>query len=317
METIVFLDHGTIPAHISFPRPAFCHQWHQHDTTTPSQVIARLQQATIAITNKVVLDSQVLAQLPQLKFIAIAATGTNNVDLDYCHSHNIKVANIQGYATRSVPEHVIAMIFSLKRNLAGYQQDITNGEWQRQQQFCFFTHSITDVAGSTLGIMGNGSLGQAVATVAKALEMNVLFAEHAGATQCRDGYHPFEQVLREADIISLHCPLTATTKNMIDAPQLALMKSSAIIINTSRGGLINEQALVDALLSRQIAGAGIDVFTTEPALPSNPLIAHSQLPNLILTPHVAWGSDSAIQTLVNQLIDNINSFHQGTDKNQL
>ena len=317
METIVFLDHGTIPAHISFPRPAFCHQWHQHDTTTPSQVIARLQQATIAITNKVILNSQVLAQLPQLKFIAIAATGTNNVDLDYCHNHNIKVANIQGYATRSVPEHVIAMIFALKRNLAGYQQDITNGEWQRQQQFCFFTHSITDVAGSTLGIMGNGSLGQAVATVAKALGMNVLFAEHAGATQCRDGYHPFEQVLREADIISLHCPLTATTKNMIDAPQLALMKSSAIIINTSRGGLINEQALVDALLSRQIAGAGIDVFTTEPALPSNPLIAHSQLPNLILTPHVAWGSDSAIQTLVNQLIDNINSFHQGTDKNQL
>lgn len=317
METIVFLDHGTIPAHISFPRPAFCHQWHQHDTTTPSQVIARLQQATIAITNKVILNSQVLAQLPQLKFIAIAATGTNNVDLDYCHNHNIKVANIQGYATRSVPEHVIAIIFALKRNLAGYQQDITNGEWQRQQQFCFFTHSITDVAGSTLGIMGNGSLGQAVATVAKALGMNILFAEHAGATQCRDGYHPFEQVLREADIISLHCPLTATTKNMIAAPQLALMKSSAIIINTSRGGLINEQALVDALLSRQIAGAGIDVFTTEPALPSNPLIAHSQLPNLILTPHVAWGSDSAIQTLVNQLIDNINSFHQGTDKNQL
>lgn len=317
METIVFLDHGTIPAHISIPRPTFCHQWHQHATTTPSQVIERLQLATIAITNKVVLNSQVLAKLPQLKFIAIAATGTNNVDLDYCRSHNIKVANIQGYATRSVPEHVIAMIFALKRNLAGYQQDIANGEWQRQQQFCFFTHSITDVAGSTLGIMGKGSLGQAVATVAKALGMNVLFAEHAGATQCRDGYHPFEQVLREADIISLHCPLTPTTKNMIAAPQLALMKSSAIIINTSRGGLINEQALVDALLSCQIAGAGIDVFTTEPALPSNPLIAHCQLPNLILTPHVAWGSDSAIQILVNQLIDNINSFHQGTHKNQL
>ncbi|MCD9522881.1 glycerate dehydrogenase [Photobacterium carnosum] len=317
METIVFLDHGTIPAHISIPRPTFCHQWHQHATTTPSQVIARLQLATIAITNKVVLNSQVLAKLPQLKFIAIAATGTNNVDLDYCRNHNIKVANIQGYATRSVPEHVIAMIFALKRNLAGYQQDIANGEWQRQQQFCFFTHSITDVAGSTLGIMGKGSLGQAVATVAKALGMNVLFAEHAGATQCRDGYHPFEQVLREADIISLHCPLTPTTKNMIAPPQLALMKSSAIIINTSRGGLINEQALVDALLSCQIAGAGIDVFTTEPALPSNPLIAHCQLPNLILTPHVAWGSDSAIQTLVNQLIDNINSFHQGTHKNQL
>ncbi|MEC6816950.1 D-2-hydroxyacid dehydrogenase [Photobacterium toruni] len=317
METIVFLDHGTIPAHISLPRPAFCHQWHQYEATTPSQVVERLQHATIVITNKVILDSQVLAQLPQLKFIAIAATGTNNIDLDYCRSHNIKVANIQGYATRSVPEHVIAMIFALKRNLAGYQQDIRNGEWQRQQQFCFFTHPITDVAGSTLGIIGNGSLGQAVATLAQAIGMNILFAEHAGATQCRDGYHPFEQVLREADIVSLHCPLTSTTHNMIAAPQLALMKPNAILINTSRGGLINEQALVDALLSGQIAAAGIDVFTEEPAPTTNPLIAHSSLSNLILTPHVAWGSDSAIQTLVNQLIDNINIFHQGTHKNQL
>ncbi|WP_256383296.1 D-2-hydroxyacid dehydrogenase [Photobacterium toruni] len=317
METIVFLDHGTIPAHISLPRPAFCHQWHQYEATTPSQVVERLQHATIVITNKVILDSQVLAQLPQLKFIAIAATGTNNIDLDYCRSHNIKVANIQGYATRSVPEHVIAMIFALKRNLAGYQQDIRNGEWQHQQQFCFFTHPITDVAGSTLGIIGNGSLGQAVATLAQAIGMNILFAEHAGATQCRDGYHPFEQVLREADIVSLHCPLMSTTHNMIAASQLALMKPNAILINTSRGGLINEQALVDALLSGQIAAAGIDVFTEEPAPTTNPLIAHSSLSNLILTPHVAWGSDSAIQTLVNQLIDNINSFHQGTHKNQL
>ncbi|PSU94485.1 glycerate dehydrogenase [Photobacterium kishitanii] len=317
METIVFLDHGTIPAHISLPRPTFCHQWHQYDTTTPAQIIERLQHATIVITNKVVLDSHILAQLPQLKFIAIAATGTNNVDLNYCRAHNIAVANIRGYATRSVPEHVIAMIFALKRNLAGYQQDIANGEWQRQQQFCFFTHSITDVAGSTLGIIGNGSLGKAVAALARAIGIEILFAEHPGANQCRDGYHPFEQVLREADIISLHCPLTSATNNMIAAPQFELMKPNAIIINTGRGGLINEQALIDALLSQQIAGAGIDVFTQEPAPMSNPLIAHSHLPNLILTPHVAWGSDSAIQALVNQLIDNINSFHQGTHKNRL
>lgn len=311
METIVFLDRGTIPTHIAIPHPAFCHQWHEYLTTPPELVIERLKQATMVITNKVILDAKTLAQLPQLKYIAIAATGTNNVDINYCKENNIKVSNIRGYATRSVPEHVIAMIFALKRNLIGYQQDIANGEWQRQQQFCFFTHSITDVAGSTLGIIGKGSLGQAVATLANAIGMNVLFAEHHGATHCRDGYHPFEQVLREADVISLHCPLTPETTNLIDHSQLALMKTTAILINTGRGGLVNEQALVDALISQQIAGAGIDVFSQEPAPNSDPLIAHSHLPNLLLTPHVAWGSDSAIQTLVNQLIDNINSFYNG------
>lgn len=317
METIVFLDRATIPAHITIPRPEVECQWHEYATTTAQQVIERLQTATIAITNKVILDAQILSQCPKLKMIAVAATGTNNVDLEYCRQHNITVSNIQGYATNSVPEHVLAMMFALKRNLVGYHQDIQAGVWQQQQQFCFFSHPITDIAGSTLGIIGKGSLGNAVATLAKALGMTVLFAERKGANECRAGYSPFEVVLQQADVLTLHCPLTEQSHNIIAREEFKLMKSSSILINAGRGGLVDEHALVEALQTQQIAGAGVDVFTQEPADNSNPLIANAHLPNLILTPHVAWGSDSAIQTLAKQLINNIEQFVAGTPQNQV
>ncbi|WP_305416845.1 D-2-hydroxyacid dehydrogenase [Photobacterium leiognathi] len=315
VEHIVFLDRATIPSHITIPRPRIPHQWTQYQRTKPDQVIERLQDATIVISNKVLLTADILSQLPKLKFIAIGATGTNNVDIDYCHQHHLPVANIRGYATRSVPEHVIAMIFALKRNIVGYQQDIIAGEWQKQQQFCFFTHPISDIAGSTLGIVGKGSLGQATANLAKALGMKVLFADHKGASVCRDGYRPFNDVLQQADILSLHCPLTPETQNLITRVELQKMKSNAILINTGRGGLVNEQDLVDALLHRDIAGAGCDVFTTEPPADDNPLLQHAHLPNLLLTPHVAWGSDSSITTLVEQLIENIECFCNGKPQN--
>lgn len=315
METIVFLDRDTIPAHIQLPRPNFAHQWQDYPSTSAVQVIERLQQATIAISNKVILDAAVLRRLPQLKMIAVAATGTNNVDLDYCRRHGITVSNIRGYAVDSVPEHALAMIFALRRNLMAYHQDIQNGVWMAKKQFCFFTHPIGDIKGSTLGIIGRGSLGLAMADLGRALGMQVIFAEHKGTTECRDGYQPFKQVLAQADVLSLHCPLTEQTTNLIDRNELALMKTSALLINTGRGGLVNEAALIEALKSGQIGGAGVDVFTEEPAPASNPLIANADLPNLLLTPHVAWGSDSAIQALANQLIDNINAFVAGTPKN--
>ncbi|WP_187695509.1 D-2-hydroxyacid dehydrogenase [Photobacterium lucens] len=315
VEHIVFLDRATIPSHITIPRPRIPHQWTQYQRTKPDQVIERLQDATIVISNKVLLTADILSQLPKLKFIAIGATGTNNVDIDYCHQHHLPVANIRGYATRSVPEHVIAMIFALKRNIVGYQQDIIAGEWQKQQQFCFFTHPISDIAGSTLGIVGKGSLGQATANLAKALGMKVLFAEHKGASVCRDGYSPFNDVLQQADVLSLHCPLTPDTQNLIAKAELLQMKPNAILINTGRGSLVNEQDLVDALLHQYIAGAGCDVFTTEPPTDDNPLLQHAHLPNLLLTPHVAWGSDSAITTLVEQLIENIECFYNGKPQN--
>lgn len=317
LPKVVFLDRATIPAHIQVPRPDFAHEWVEHDLTSPEQVAERLSGAEIVISNKVILDSQVLAQLPELRMVAVAATGFNNVDVDYCANNNIAVANVQGYATRSVPEHVIAMLFALRRNLFGYHQDIAAGEWQRNKQFCFFTHSIGDIGGSTLGVIGSGTLGQATSQLAKALGMNVLFAERKGATECRPGYVPFEDVLKQSDAITLHCPLNEHTRDLIGEAELRVMKPTAILINTGRGGLVDEQAIVDALKAGKISAAGFDVFTQEPADESNPLIANMSMPNLLLTPHVAWGSDSSIQRLAEILIENINAFERGEHVNRL
>lgn len=317
LPTIVFLDRATIPAHIHLPGLPFAHRWVEYQSTSREQVAERLANADIVITNKVILDEPVLSLLPRLRMIAVAATGVNNVDTDYCQRAGIAVANVQGYATRSVPEHVIAMLFALRRNLFGYHRDIEEGEWQRNRQFCFFTHPIGDVAGSTLAIIGSGALGQATAKLAKAIGMQVIFAEHKGARECREGYVPFEDALRSADALTLHCPLTEQTKNLIGREELALMKREAIVINTGRGGLVDEAALAAALRSGQIGGAGVDVFTSEPADKSNPLLANSHLPNLILTPHVAWGSDSAIQQLANILIENIVAFERGEEQNRV
>ncbi|MCX2757429.1 D-2-hydroxyacid dehydrogenase [Vibrio sp. Sgm 22] len=312
---VVFLDRATIPSQIHLKPLSFEHEWLEYDFTAPELVAERVAGADVVITNKVVLNADNLAQARQLKLIAVSATGVNNIDVDYCEGNNIAVANVQGYATQSVPEHVIAMLFALKRNLVGYHQDIEAGEWQKDKQFCFFTHPIQDIAGSTLGLMGSGSLGQATAALAKAIGMKVIFAERKGAEFCREGYLPFDAVLQQADAISLHCPLTEATRNLISEPELAMMKPSAVLINAGRGGLVDEQALVEALVNHQIAGAGMDVFTQEPADKSNPLLANSHLSNLLLTPHVAWGSDSSIQKLSDILMDNIEAFVEGKPQN--
>ncbi len=312
---VVFLDRATIPSQIHLKPLSFEHEWVEYDFTAPEQVSERVEGADVVITNKVVLNESNLACAKKLKLIAVSATGVNNVDVEYCKSKNIAVTNVQGYATQSVPEHVIAMLFALKRNLVGYHKDIEAGEWQKDKQFCFFTHPIQDVAGSTLGLMGSGSLGQATAMLAKAIGMKVMFAERKGADSCREGYLPFETVLKQADAISLHCPLTEATRNLISKQELAIMKPSAVLINAGRGGLVDEQALVEALKKHEIAGAGMDVFTQEPADNSNPLLANSHLPNLLLTPHVAWGSDSSIQKLSDILMDNIDGFFAGRPQN--
>lgn len=317
VPNIVFVDRATIPTQIALPTLKCEHHWQEYDFTSSDELYERVKQANVIITNKVILNRELLARLPSLRLIAVSATGVNNVDIDYCRDHAIAVTNVQGYAMQSVPEHVIGMIYALRRNLFGYHQDIANGEWQRNKQFCFFTYSIGDIAGSTLGVIGSGVLGQATATLARAIGMTVMFAERKGVADCREGYFPFEDVLAQSDVISLHCPLTPETQHLIAHAELEQMKRSAILINTGRGGLVDENALVQALTEGQIAAAGVDVFTQEPADNSNPLLANMDRPNLLLTPHVAWGSDSAIQQLANILIDNIEVYLGGGKQNRV
>ncbi|MDY2946691.1 MAG: 2-hydroxyacid dehydrogenase [Mannheimia varigena] len=310
MLNIVFLDRTGIPATHEIPRPHFAHTWTEYDSTTAEQTFERVKDADIIVTSKVLLQRDLLAKLPKLKLIAITATGTNNVDLEAAKAFGIAVKNVTGYSTVTVPEHVIGMIYSLKHRLTDYCRDlITSDRWATCGQFCYVDYPIQDIQGSTLGIFGKGNIGAEVARLAQAVGMKVIFAEHQGATEIREGYTAFEEVFKQADIISLHCPLTDKTKNLINAETLALMKPTAYIINTGRGPLIDEQALLNALEQGKIAGAALDVLVKEPPEKDNPLIlAARRLPNLLITPHVAWASDSAVATLVNKVTQNMEEF---------
>ena len=308
---IVFLDSTAIPNHIPIPRPSFAHTWTEYEHTSSAETIERAKDADIVITSKVIFDRETLKQLPKLKLIAITATGTNNVDLVAAEEMGITVRNVTGYSSTTVPEHVIGLIFSLKHSLAGWLRDQSEAKWPKSKQFCYFDYPITDVRGSTLGVFGKGCLGTEVGRLANAVGMKVLYAEHKDATVCREGYTPFYEVLKQADIVTLHCPLTETTKNLINADILSKMKKGAFLINTGRGPLIDELALVDALKTGHLGGAALDVMVKEPPEKDNPLIlAAKTMPNLIITPHIAWASDSAVTTLVGKVMQNIEEFVQ-------
>ncbi len=307
---IVFLDRSTLP--FSLDRPRVPHTWQEFPSTPPEEVIERLTGATVAITNKVRLSREALDRLPDLGMIAVAATGTNNVDIDYCKGRGILVSNIRDYANSSVPEHVFSLILALKRSIIAYRRDIRL--WRQSDQFCLPLHPIGDIAGSTFGIVGFGSLGRRVAEIAKCFGAKVLVAERKGASGCRNGYTPFPSVLEQSDILSLHCPLTNETRNLIGAQELRKMKKSALLINTARGGLVDEEALLLALTEGTIGGAGFDVLSEEPPVSGNPLL-DVELPNFLLTPHVAWTSRQALEALCRQLIDNIDAYFSGAPKN--
>jgi glycerate dehydrogenase len=309
---IVFLDRASLI--VDMRAPSFAHDWIDYDQTRPEDVVARLQDADIVIVNKVGLSADALAQAPHVKMIAVAATGTDIVDLAYCRAHGIVVSNIRGYAVHTVPEHAFMLMLALRRNLLGWREDVRVGLWQQTDQFCLFTRPVNDLHGSTLGLVGFGSLGHGMQKIAEAFGMQVLIAEHKGAATTRAGHTPFDRVLAEADVISLHTPLTAATRHMISTREFGLMKPSAILINTARGNLVDEAALIQALKSGQIAGAGFDVLSVEPPREGHPLL-DLDLPNFILTPHVAWSSREAMQTLADQLVDNIEAFVAGAPRN--
>jgi glycerate dehydrogenase len=317
MQRIVYLERASVIADVR--RPAFAHDWIEYPSTRPEQVVDRLQGCSIAIINKAPLPAAAVDALPDLKMVAVAATGTNIVDLEACRRRGIVVSNIRGYAEHTVPEHVFALLLALSRNLVAWRESVQGGRWQQADQFCLFDHPIRDLHGATLGLIGSGSLGNGVARLAEAFGMRVLRAEHKGAPALRSGYTDFEQVLREADTITLHCPLTPETEGMIGEVELRAMRRSALLINTARGGLVDEAALIRALRENWIAGAGFDVITAEPPPAGHPMVDPGllALPNFLLTPHVAWASRPAMQMLANQLIDNIEAFVAGSPRNRV
>jgi glycerate dehydrogenase len=307
-HNIVFLDRSTLDARVRTPN--FPHTYKEYDVTEPSQIVERLKDADIAITNKVPLRAETLKQLPNLKMIAVAATGTDIIDKKYAAEHGIVVSNIRNYAVNTVPEHVIALMFALRRNLVPYVLDVRNGKWNEADQFCFFDHKIRDIAGSTMGIVGYGALGKSIAKLAKGLGMKVLYTDHFQI----DGMVDLDTILRESDVITLHAPLTEETRNMIGEAEFKKMKNDALLINTARGGLVDEAALAKALKEGEIGGAGFDVLTIEPPKNGNVLLDPS-IPNLLITPHVAWASQEAMQTLSDMMVDNIDNFVAGKPSN--
>ena len=278
--------------------------------TTPANVIERLQGARVAISNKVVLNAQTLAACPDLKLILVAATGTNNVDLEAARARGITVANCQGYGTPSVAQHTLGLLLALATRLVDYNKAVADGQWQQSKQFCLLDFPIVELEGKTLGLFGHGELGSAVAKLAEAFGMRVLIGQIPGRP-ARAGRLALDELLPQVDALTFHCPLTEHTRNFIGARELALLKPGAFVVNTARGGMIDEQALADALRSGHLGGAATDVLSVEPPRDGNPLLA-ADIPRLIITPHSAWGSREARQRIVGQLAQNAEAFFTGT-----
>ena len=280
-----------------------------YPASTEEQVLERIQDVDVVITNKVRISAEVIQQLPQLKLILISATGTNNVDLVQTKKSGIVVCNCQAYGTSAVAQHTLMLMLALSTSVIQYHQAVQKGEWQKAQQFCLLDFPIVELTGKTLGIIGYGELGQAVAQLAKAFGMQIMVGALPNRPQ-HEGRVQLDELLSQADYVSLHCPLTDETKDLIDAKAFDRMKSSAFLINCARGGIVNEQALADALIHKKIAGAATDVLTVEPPKQGNVLL-DANIPNLIITPHSAWGSVDARQRIVQQLMENVMAFQNG------
>ena len=314
---IVHLDKDTIGPAIDLIKPEIPHSWISYDATSAEDVVARLQTADIAVLNKIAITRAQLEQLPDLKMIAISATGYDKIDLAACHDHGIIVSNITDYAQQTVPEHTFALILALRRSITAYYDEVRAGKWQESGQFCFFTHPVSDLKDTTLGVIGTGSIGGEVIKIAEAFGMKILKAGRKNAPHPPSGFTPFDEVIKKADIITLHCPLNEQTKDLIALPEFQRMDKQPLLINASRGGLVNEADLITALDTGLIGGAAFDVLTAEPPEDDHIIMRNLNRPNLIVTPHIAWASDQARQSLWNQLIGHIEMFAKGSPRNAL
>lgn len=311
MTRVVFLDRATMGPEVELTRPSSVHEWIEHDRSEADDIVTRLAGAEVAITNKVRINAETLSRLPNLRFISVAATGYDCIDLDACTALGVTVSNVRGYAKNTVPEHTFALILALKRAIPGYRDAVLKGRWQEEQQFCFFDYPISDLAGSKIGIIGEGVIGQAVGKLAEAFGMEVMFAAHKGVDGLGPLYTPFKQMLAEADVITCHAPLTPGTRNILAMPEFCAMTRRPIIVNTARGGLVNEADALAALEQGLISGLGFDVLTSEPPRSDDPMFQAAARPDVILTPHIAWASDQAMAEVWRQVIESIDAFLSG------
>jgi glycerate dehydrogenase len=326
----LFLDKASLyPDDLDFSELEKVADWQWFDNAHLDDIQHTLADADIIVSNKVVLDSAIIDRCEQLGLICVAATGVNNVDLKAAKRNEITVCNARAYATSSVVQHVFTLLLSLSRKLGAYQRSAHDRDWANSDFFCYFGEPFDDLGGKTLGVIGYGELGRAVAKVAACFGMKVLVARghheaissvSAATVSTGEGQAGAEQrvglktLLSESDVVSLHCPLTEKNHHLIDEQALSLMKPESILINTARGGLVDEQALLQALKERQIAAAGLDVLAEEPPSVDNELL-HYRTDNLIVTPHVAWASRSSRQRLVDEITENINAYLHGTPRN--
>ncbi|HEN8712842.1 TPA: 2-hydroxyacid dehydrogenase [Pseudomonas putida] len=307
----VFLDHQSLDLgdlDLS-PLQSQFDAFELYDATRPDQVAERLQGAVAVISNKVMLDADALSANPQLKLILVAATGTNNVDLAAARAQGITVCNCQGYGTPSVAQHTLALLLALATRLCDYNRAVAEGQWAKASQFCLLDFPIVELEGKTLGLLGHGELGGAVARLAEAFGMRVLSGQIPGRP-ARNDRLPLDELLPQVDALTLHCPLNEHTRHMIGARELALLKPGALVVNTARGGLIDEQALADTLRRGHLGGAATDVLSVEPPVNGNPLLA-GDIPRLLITPHSAWGAVESRQRIVGQLSENTQAFFAG------
>lgn len=316
----VFLDFDTVShegdVHAT-ELEAVLDAFESHPVTTPEEIPDRVADAEILLTNKVKVTEAVMDAAPDLKLICLAATGYDNVDIETARSRGIGVCNIAGYCTDAVAQHVFALILNLNQRLDAYRARMRQGDWRHSPHFTMLDFPIRALAGRHLGVIGYGELGGGVARLAESFGMKVLIAERPGHDgPLREGRLPVDEVLAQSDILSLHCPLTDATRNLIDADALRRMPNHAILINTARGAVVDEQALADALRSGEIAGAGVDVLSQEPPVDGNPLLA-DDIPNLVLTPHIAWATVEARQRALDEMAMNIRAFREGDKRNRV
>ncbi|WP_457641920.1 D-2-hydroxyacid dehydrogenase [Persephonella sp.] len=315
---IVFLDVKTVGNDVDLSIFEVFGDFIAYPTTKASEVFDRIYDADIVITNKVVIDKKVIDYAKNLKLICVAATGTNNVDILYAKEKGIAVTNVAGYSTESVVQHTFAMLFYLLEHLKYYDDYVKSGLYAKSEIFTHLGKPFWEIKGKRWGIIGLGTIGRRVAEIAKSFGCDVIYTSTSGVKR-KEKYpeYPLDELLRTSDIVSIHAPLNDKTKNLITYEKLKLMKSSAILLNLGRGGIVNEKDLAKALDENLIAAAGLDVLEKEPMDPYNPLLEIKNKDKLFITPHIAWTSIEARERLINEIAENIKAFLNGEIRNRV